>query len=395
MGAQYATPQVEGNLLHNLVLFGRLLRGLGMDVNPGRVLDLFEALQFIDIGNKTDFYFSARALFVHHRADIPLFDQAFELFWRRPRERWYEVDLRGSPGNRRLDRSRPVIVPPPLPGRGPQPLASDEDSLPEGPPLVQLTLTYSDREILRQKDFSELTAAEMDALKRTIATLSWQLGFRRSRRQKAGKGEFLDMRRTMRKNIRYGGEIYRWSFRRPKKKPRPLVVIADVSGSMERYTRLLLHFIYSLSEAHTRRVESFLFSSHLTRISHQLKDRDIDRALTKVSGVVTDWAGGTRTGQSLKSFNFEWGRRVLSGGAVVLLISDEWDRGDIDLLTREMARLQRNCHRIIWLNPLLGSPDYEPLTRGMQACLPYIDDFLPVHNLASLEDLAARLAQLN
>jgi hypothetical protein len=188
--------------------------------------------------------------------------------------------------------------------------------------------------------------------------------------------------------------VLTWATRGPKTKPRPLVVIADISGSMERYTRLLLHFLYSLTAGLDQRVETFLFGTRLTRITRQLEHKDIETALREVSGAVNDWAGGTRIGDCLHRFNFDWGRRVLGRGAVVLVISDGWDRGDPELLRAEMARLTRSCHRLIWLNPLLGAPDYEPLTRGIQAALPYIDDFLPVHNLASLEDLAMRLAAL-
>ena len=170
--------------------------------------------------------------------------------------------------------------------------------------------------------------------------------------------------------------------------------MADISGSMERYARLLLHFIYSLAKGLEQEVEAFVFSTHLTCITRPLRGKAIDRALADVSREVTDWSGGTRIGDSLKTFNFEWGQRVLGRGAVVLLISDGWDRGDPLLLKQEIGRLQRSCHRLIWLNPLLGSAAYEPLTRGMQAALPHIDDFLPVHNLASLEDLAVHLQNL-
>jgi uncharacterized protein with von Willebrand factor type A (vWA) domain len=195
--------------------------------------------------------------------------------------------------------------------------------------------------------------------------------------------------------LRFGGEILLWERRQRKVKPRPLVIIADISGSMERYTRLLLHFIYSLSEGLHQKVEAFVFSTRLTRITRQLRERDVDQALLLVSRQVPDWSGGTRIGEALKTFNFVWGRRVLGQGAVVLLISDGWDRGDVGLLKKEIARLQRSCYRLIWLNPLLGSHEYEPLTRGMQAALPYVDDFLPVHNLASLEDLAGHLSHID
>jgi uncharacterized protein with von Willebrand factor type A (vWA) domain len=220
------------------------------------------------------------------------------------------------------------------------------------------------------------------------------LGERRTRRKHPGDGDSIDLRRTLRKSFNYGGEVLIWAWLEPKFKQRPLVVIADISGSMERYTHLLLHFLYSLSEGLPQRVESFVFSTCLTRITRQLKAKDIDRALQQVSSAVPDWSGGTRIGEALKAFNYLWGRRVLGQGAIVLLISDGWDRGSADLLRVEVARLQRSCHRLIWLNPLLGSEAYQPLARGMSTALPYIDDFMPVHNLASLEDLAQHLQSI-
>jgi uncharacterized protein with von Willebrand factor type A (vWA) domain len=261
--------------------------------------------------------------------------------------------------------------------------------------VIEVTRTYSDRELLRHKNFAEMTSEEAEAVKHMIAHLLWKVSERRTRRKRPGKGHLIDLRRTLRRSLRSEGEIFRWSYLEPKRKPRPLVVIADISGSMERYTRLLLHFIYGMKAALNQPVEAFVFSTRLTRITRPLQSRDLDIALKNVGELVNDWAGGTRIGESLKTFNFDWGRRVLGRGAIVLIISDGWDRGDGQVLSREMARLKRNCHRLIWLNPLLGAPDYEPLTRGIQAALPHIHDFLPVHNLASLEDLANRLADLN
>jgi uncharacterized protein len=297
-------------------------------------------------------------------------------------------------------RPEPLIVPPPLTSEedekeSPTKKEQSDDKDSSEQPVIELTQTYSAREKLRRKDFSQLTAVEVEEVKRVMAHLVWQLGQRRSRRRRPGRGHQLDFRRSLRRNLRYGGEMLEWSRREYKYKPRPLVVIADISGSMERYTSLLLHFLYSLAEGLAQPVESFVFSTRLTRTTRQLRGRDIERALADVSAQVSDWAGGTRIGEAIKSFNFEWGRRVLGQGAVVLLISDGWDRGEPLLLQEEMARLQRSCHRLIWLNPLLGSVQYEPLTRGMVAALPHIDDFLPVHNLASLEDLAHHLASLS
>lgn len=382
---------MNGTFLHNLLLFGRVLRRLGLDINPGRMMDLVSALDHIEIGSKSDFFYAARTLLVHERDDLPLFDEAFELFWRKPAESW-DVQWQGL--SRRRRPTKPVVTPPLL--KDDSSANGDSDSEPKEPlTIVEVTRTYSDREVLRHKDFAQMSAEESEAVKELMSHLRWKISERRTRRRHPGKGEMLDLRRTLRRSLRAGGEIFQWSYREPKRKPRPLVIIADISGSMERYTRILLHFIYGMKASLTQPVEAFVFSTRLTRITRPLQIRDLDLALKNVGALVNDWAGGTRIGESLKYFNFEWGRRVLGRGAVVLIISDGWDRGDVELLDLEMARLKRNCHRVIWLNPLLGAPEYEPLTRGIQAALPHIDHFLPVHNLASLEDLADRLADLD
>jgi uncharacterized protein with von Willebrand factor type A (vWA) domain len=382
---------LSGQFLHNLLLFGRVLRRLGLDINPGRMMDLVSALEHIEIGKRSDFFYAARTLLVHDREDLPLFDEAFEFFWRKPSERW-DVEWQGL--TRRRKPQGPVVTHPPLKEAPPQNDNSTSSSSQEMT-VIEVTRTYSDRELLRHKNFAEMNAEESEAVKKMISGLLWKVSERRTRRHRPGKGHLIDLRRTLRRSLRSEGEIFSWSYREPKLKPRPLIVIADISGSMERYTRLLLHFIYGMKAALSQPVEAFVFSTRLTRITRPLQIRDLDLALKNVGLLVNDWAGGTRIGESLKTFNFDWGRRVLGRGAVVLIISDGWDRGDVDLLKREMARLKRNCHRLIWLNPLLGAPDYEPLTRGIQAALPNIDHFLPVHNLASLEDLAVRLADLN
>jgi uncharacterized protein with von Willebrand factor type A (vWA) domain len=382
---------LNGQFLHNLLLFGRVLRRLGLDVNPGRMMDLVSALDHIEIGQKSDFFFAARTLLVHEREDLPLFDEAFALFWRKPSENW---DRTWQGLTKRRKPSSWVVTHPPLKEAAPKendPASSSAEPM----TVIEVTRTYSDREILRHKNFAEMDAEESEAVKQMMSRLLWKVSERRTRRHRPGKGHLLDLRRTLRFSLRSEGEVLNWSYREPKLKPRPLVVIADISGSMERYTRLLLHFIYGMKAALSQPVEAFVFSTRLTRITRPLQIRDLDLALKNVGQLVNDWAGGTRIGESLKMFNFEWGRRVLGRGAVVLIISDGWDRGDVDLLKREMARLKRNCHRLIWLNPLLGAPGYEPLTRGIQAALPNIDNFLPVHNLASLEDLADRLSELD
>ena len=393
-GSANGDAKDSGNLLHNLVLFGRVLRGLGLDVNPGRVIDLVDALRHIEIGRKKDFYHACRTLLVHDRGDIPLFDQAFHLFWQAPADAWFDVDI--SDLTAPTPMRKPAVVPPALQVEEEHPSADDGSGQADDDfPMLEVTRTYSSREVLRRKDFAEMTRTENEAVKVLMAQLIWQMSQRRSRRQRPGRGRTLDLRSSLRRNMRYGGELLQWSYLKPKYEHRPLIIIADISGSMERYTRMLLHFVYALTKGLEQQVESFVFGTHLTYITHQLADRDVDRALRHVSHTVTDWSGGTRIGEALKCFNYDWARRVLGRGAVVLLISDGWDRGDPELLGKEIARLQRSCYRLIWLNPLLGSVDYEPLTRGMVAALPYVDDFLAVHNLASLEDLAEHIAKLD
>lgn len=376
-----------GNLLHNLVLFGRVLRAAGLDVNPGRMLDLVKALEHVEIGRRADFYHTARALLVHDRDDLPVFDLAFETFW-------FGRQITSRPSG-----SLPAPPKPPGPmfvtatavGSRQNPAerpGPDEDA------IVEVTRTYSTHETLQTRDFGVMSAEEIAAVRAFMQTLAWDFGRRRTRRTAPGRGSILDLRRGLRRNLRYGGELLEWPTQQPKIKPRPLVILADVSGSMDRYTRLLLHFIYSVASALEQPVEAFAFSTRLTRITRQLRYKSVERALREVSSSVEDWSGGTRIGDALKTFNYDWGRRVLGRGAIVMLISDGWDRGDPELIRVEMARLQRSCYRLIWLNPLLGSPRYEPLTRGIQAALPFVDDFLPVHNLVSLEALARHLGEL-
>jgi hypothetical protein len=377
-----------GALMHNLVVFGRLLRMIGLDVNPGRVIDAAAALAHVQIANKTDFYNTLRCLLVHRRDDMRLFDEAFDLFWRKPPE-GERVDL---PGFEMIRKTRDTLVVPPQPEQRQAQDRAEEPQPDADQKLIELTQLPSASEQLRTKDFADMSAAEIAAIKRLIADMVWRLGQRRTRRMKPGDARGLDLRRTLRAGMRSGGEWVALLRREPRVKPRPIVLIADISGSMERYARLLLHFVYALAEGMDQRVEAFVFATRLTRITRALNHREVEEALRRVSAQVRDWSGGTKIGEAIKTFNFEWGRRVLNGGAVVIVISDGWDCGEPALLGREMARLHGTCHRVVWLNPLLGAPDYAPETRGMQAALPHVDDFLAVHNLASLEQLAERLS---
>ena len=354
------------------------------------MLDAISVIDDVGVSRKADFRFALRTLLVHRRDDLPLFDEAFEVFWRQRKDRTSTMDLR-SMGEQRRYR-QPEVGPPPS-GRSSNGSGGEEPD--DGFDRVDLTRTYSAREVLRTKDFSDYTPDEAAQARIMMASLAWDLGRRRTRRRRPGKGPDLDLRRSMRRNVQLGGELVLLQTRRRTEKPRRLVLVCDVSGSMERYTRMLLHFTHSLYGGLENRIEAFLFATRLTRVTKHLGQRDIDRAVAEVAKTVPDWSGGTRIGQVLKTFNFEWARRTLGWGSVVLIVSDGWDRGDPELLGREMARLQRSCSRLIWLNPLAGSDEYEPTTRGMQAAAPYIDDLLPVNNLASLEDLALHLNTLS
>lgn len=377
-----------GHILHSLMLFGEVLRRLGLDFGSGNMLDLVRATEEISIGRKQDFRLAARCLLVHRKQDLSLFDEAFQVFWRRPAAEQITRDLR-SMGEQRRYRNPQISQ---LPGSDGD-AAGGEEGEQEDQPAVDLTRTFSPREVLREKDFADFTPVEIAQAKAMMTELSWDLGNRRTRRLIAGGGEQLDLRKTWRRNIKYGGELLELAHRRPKDKPRSLVLICDISGSMERYTRMLLHFIHSIAGG-LGQTEAFLFATRLSRITRYLNHRSIDQAVSEVSRAVPDWAGGTRIGETLKTFNYRWARRVPLGSAVVLIISDGWDRGEPELLSREMSRLRRSCHRLIWLNPLLGSADYQPLTQGIRAALPHVDDFLPVHNLNSLDALAHHLKHL-
>jgi hypothetical protein len=379
---------VETHLVRNLVQFGRLLRRLGLGTTTGEVRTLIEALDVVPLTDRRAFKDAACTVLVHRRELLGVFDRAFELFWTADAlERRQRIDF-----GRQLERIR---------RREPRILSlSPEPDDPAGreeidAAVVERRFTYSDREVLKRKDFGELTEEEEEAVRRLMREQVLRLAPRRTRRRvAASEGAFLDLRGSLRRSLAYGGEALQLSWRRRKEKRRPLVVLCDVSGSMELYSRLLLEFIYTLRTA-TDRLEAFVFGTRLTRITRQLRTRNPEQALADAAGAIVDWGGGTRIGESLRSFNFEWARRVLGQGSVVAVVSDGWDRGDAGLLEREMSRLRRHCDRLIWLNPLLGSPGYEPVTRGIRTVLPWVDDFLPVHNLESLEQLGEVLARLN
>ncbi len=376
------------HLLDNLLIFGRLLRRAGIEVHRGRLLDVVNALGHVNLGDRDEVYHACRALLVHRHEQIALFDVAFASFWR-------EHDggeARRAPPSGESPASVVVVeeglarddVSEALGGDGPD---DDAPALPGG------LKTWSDIGGLADKDFAAFTSAETAAVAAILSRLVWNPGERRTRRWIRGRGSRIDLRRTIADSVRTGGDVVELRRRAPRVRRRALVLLCDVSGSMERYSRMLLLFAHALT-TRRHRVEAFLFATQLTRITRQLRASRAEVALAAVSRSVPDWSGGTRIGAAVREFHQRWGRRVLSGGPVVLLISDGWDRGDPGELRDQIARLQRSCHRLVWLNPLIGTADYAPLTRGLEAALPFVDDFLPVRTLNNLADLAIHLNAL-
>jgi uncharacterized protein with von Willebrand factor type A (vWA) domain len=398
---------VDGRrFLGRTVHFARELRLAGLATDLGAAIDFNRALGVIELGDREQVRAAGEALFVRRRDEIEIYNAVFERFWRARRTRLPNQDG-------------------PLPTQPPREEASSEDeakgvadedlsqeireSTPEGAPrsiddgedadedgaldgLAVSEQAYGQGEVDRHQQFDRMSAAELRDAERLIDLLLPNLERRRTRRSELHHhGRTVAPRVMFRRSLATGGDVVDWVWRRPVRRPRQLIVICDISGSMERHARLLLRFSQALA-ASAVRTEAFVFGTRLTRVTRLLRDRDRDRALTKVSLTVSDWSGGTRIGESLRTFNLHWARRVMRSSAVVIVVSDGWDRGDPELVTAETARLQRSCHRLIWLNPLASAPGYQPLAAGMSAALPYIDDFVPAGTIASLQRLGVLLS---
>lgn len=370
-------------LARNWLRFGGILRGLGFDAGPARMLPFLSALTVIDMSRFDDLRTVVRVHFARRREELAVLDRALAAFLGGARAGEAKAD--GSPEATEAGSTQTLGV------TGRQLKVLDELEGGEDAEEHEVA-SYSRAELLRQKDFDTLTEAEMAEVRRLIRLMRLPAGLTRSRRARPGGHDRLDIRRLLRHSLRYGGELLVFSWRSPTVRPRPLVLLCDISGSMERYTRLLLNFAYALKSASTR-VEAFVFATRLTRITRLLRHHDVDTALNRVTASVEDWSGGTRIGEAIETFNRRYARRVLGHGATVAIISDGWDRGDAAQMRHAIAHLQRSCHRLIWMNPLMGAPGYEPLTLGLQAALPFVDDFLPAHNLANLEALGALLLE--
>ncbi len=388
------------HLARNVLVFGRALRSHGFRAQTDKMVLLADALECVGLERRDDVKAAARAILVRSKEELSRFDAAFDAFWRMRLIDALDsgAPLRGMPNDRDepVDREgpsetgEPTQAPTAGSARDPRIAESDAAQSPTIAPSkdVDRSFTFSPAEGLFAKDFAEMTPAELDAARRLTRPGLWDLGRRRTRRMVARSGaDAFDARRTLRASLRRGGEVIELFRLGRKTKRRDLVLLCDISGSMDRYSRLLLHFVHTVRRA-LGSVEAFVFGTRLTRVTHQLRHRDTRQALDEIAASVADWAGGTRIGDSLYHFNRTWARRVLGRGAIVIIISDGWDRGDVRLLAKEMRRLQRSAFRLIWLNPLLGSAGYRPQTVGMRAALPYVDDFLPANNLRSLVELA-------
>ena len=387
VGAAADAP--AGRLAENILYFARALREAGLPVGPGALLDALAAVEAAGIGDKADFYETLHAVFVKKHEHSLLFDQAFKIFWKRKgflEKLIATMSPRADPAKKREKAEAGA-------SRIADALfknARDDD---KAPPSLDLDarFTMSDAEILQTKDFAQMSAAEIARAREAIARLVMPDDLVRTRRHFASaQGRRIDPRRSFRRSLRGGGAIIDLAFRAPARRHPPIVALCDISGSMSDYTRVFLHFLHALGEK--RPVTTFLFGTRLTNVTRALRARDVDEALALCSGQVRDWAGGTRIGASLRRFNREWARRVLGQGAIVLLFTDGLDREAPGALGLEMERLRKSCRRLVWVNPLLRYGEFQAKALGIRTMLPFVDEFRPIHNLASMADLCRALA---
>jgi uncharacterized protein with von Willebrand factor type A (vWA) domain len=380
-----------GHLAENIAYFARALRAAGLPVGPGAVIEAVSAVEAAGIGHRDDFRATLHAVFVKRREHSEVFHQAFAIFWRRRQliERMMQQMMpvaAGVPDQKRKEALRRVS----------EALYNDAGKPPleEDQPQRQLDarLTVSDIEVFKTRDFEQMSAAEIEQAKREVARLVLPLDAVPVRRMTAtGRNRLLDPRATLRASMRAGGSAITLRFRERETKHPPLVAIADISGSMSHYSRIFLHFLHALSKT-GRRVHSFVFATELTNVSRAMQaHKDPDEALAAASRQVRDWDGGTRIGRALTDFNRLWSRRVLSQGAVVLLITDGLERAGTEELSFAMDRLHRSCRQLIWLNPLLRYDGFEARAAGIRAMLPHVDEFRSLHNLESIADLCEAL----
>ena len=373
-----------GEIFPHLLLFARRLKEKGLKITPTRVMDAARSLEFIDLAVRRDFAAALRANFVSSTEEQTVFDELFGQFFGRSQE---VLPKRVVSSNGEAEAGETS-------GEGLFSISLDEESSPEEETAGERSLRqgYSPQEILMAKDFSEFSREDTEILEREFSRLLARLARKVSRRREpTAKGRMMDFRRTIRRTVPYGGEILELVRRRPKSKPLKVIVICDVSGSMDASTRFILQFFFGMQKVF-RKGETFVFSTRLTRITDILKRNRWAEALKAISQRVQDWSGGTQIGQCLRMFNERYAKDLASGSAVVILISDGWDRGDPELLEAEMKRLKRRARRLIWMNPLMETPEYRPICQGMRTALPYVDHFLPANTLKGLKAAGEILA---
>lgn len=368
-------PETAPPMLDAAVAFGRLLRRAGIAAGSDRVAGFVRALEELDVTRREDVYWAGRITLCSRREDLELYDRAFRVFWE-------DVSRQAL----KLPKTRTSIS---IADDSVQPPKKTVERNEEGEEMVRLR--YSPVDVLRNKDFALYTAEEFAELHKLLADLSLSGALRRSRRLEPAPRGRHDQRRTLRGAMRTGGEPIRHRFRRARSRPRRVVLLCDISGSMSAYSRALLRFMHAgvISGAP---LEAFVLGTRLTRVTRELTTKNPNRALGEASGAVRDWSGGTRLGDTIKEFVDRWGQRGMARGSVVVILSDGWDRGDVDVLAEQMLRLSRLAYKVIWVNPLKAAPGYQPLARGMAAALPYVDEFLSGHNFESLEELARAIA---
>jgi hypothetical protein len=395
MNSVPATDTLPGHLADNVVHFARVLRAAGIPVGTDRVLLALQALQVAGITSRTDFYATLFACLIDRAEHRVLFDQAFHVFWKDPdllgqMLRLLLPQVQAKAGSTPLEENR-RLAEALFPGAAPQPPEPRAEERIE----FGAQLSWSDREQLRKTDFDAMSTVEWAAAQKMVAALEPLFERRATRRYApADRGTRIDLHRLLRDAARRGGEIAALPRRARRREPGPLVALIDISGSMSRYSRMFLHFVHALASgarAADRRVQAFVFGTRLTHITRPLRARDPDAALADIVRAVDDWSGGTRIGACLKEFNVKWARRVLSSNATVLLMTDGLEHAELDVLSAQMERLAKSCRRVLWLNPLLRYDAFEPKARGIRAMLPHVTRFLPVHNIESLEQLAAAL----
>jgi uncharacterized protein len=381
-------PEREGALAENIVHFARALREAGVPVGPGSVLDALAAVEATGFGEREDFYATLHAVFVKKHEHTLLFDQAFQIFWKRKGllEKLIAMLSPQAPSQRQSQRAEAGA------SRVADALfkASPQDA--KAIPSLDLDarFTVSEKEILRSKDFAQMSAAEIEEARKQIKALVMPHDRRRVRRFAPSPQRVrVDVRRSFRRSLQPGGVID-LKFRRASERPPPVVALCDISGSMSEYTRLFLHFVHALGE--TRRVSTFLFGTRLTNVTRAMRARDPDEALAECAKLAVDWSGGTRIGEAIAKFNRHWSRRVLGQGAIVILFTDGLEREGVEHLATEVERLRRSSRRLIWVNPLLRFDGFSAKAQGVRAMLPHVDSFHPIHNLASMADLCRALS---